>query len=142
LRVGRSRGHAAPDSGLIIPPALQAIHDARLERIGPHILTGPVAIAGAEPGDTLEVRIEAIEPNNSWGYCAVRRWPGPCRRSFPSAMSATSPSTARGTCKPTWGPTLPLRPFFGTTGVAPPARYGRCPAASRASTAATWTTRS
>src|SRR5919109_1249070 len=29
---------------------------------GPHILTGPVAVRGAEPGDTLEVRIKAIEP--------------------------------------------------------------------------------
>ena len=29
--------------------------------LGPHILTGPVAVRGAEPGDTLEVRIKAIE---------------------------------------------------------------------------------
>ena len=30
---------------------------ARLKpQLGPHILTGPVAVKGAEPGDTLEVR--------------------------------------------------------------------------------------
>ena len=116
----------APDSGLAIPPALQAIHDARLERIGPHILTGPVAIAGAEPGDTLEVRIEAIEPNNTWGYCAVRPLAGTLPDEFPERyVSHIAVDAAAGTCKPSWGPTLPLRPFFGTTGVAPPAHYGR-----------------
>jgi acetamidase/formamidase len=116
----------APDSGLAIPPALRAIHDARLERIGPHILTGPVAIAGAEPGDTLEVRIEAIEPNNTWGYCAVRPLAGTLPDEFPERyVSHITVDAAAGTCKPAWGPTLPLRPFFGTTGVAPPARYGR-----------------
>jgi acetamidase/formamidase len=116
----------APGSGLVIPPALRAIHEAKLERIGPHILTGPVAIEGAEPGDTLEVRIEAIEPNNTWGYCAVRPLAGTLPEDFPERyVSHIAVDAAAGTCKPAWGPTLPLRPFFGTTGVAPPARYGR-----------------
>ncbi|MBU6498697.1 MAG: acetamidase/formamidase family protein, partial [Rhodospirillales bacterium] len=42
-------------SGLVVPPALAAIQ----ERVAPgpgHIITGPVAIAGAQPGDMLEVR--------------------------------------------------------------------------------------
>jgi len=116
----------APDSGLLIPPALGAIHAAELERIGPHILTGPVAIAGAEPGDTLEVRIEAVEPNNDWGYCAVRPLAGTLPEDFPERhVSHIAVDRAAGTCKPDWGPILPLRPFFGTMGVAPPARYGR-----------------
>lgn len=116
----------AADSGLAVPPALRAIHDARLERLGPHILTGPVAIAGAEPGDTLEVRIEAIEPNNTWGYCAVRPLAGTLPEDFPDRyVSHIAVDAAAGTCKPAWGPTLPLRPFFGTAGVAPPPRYGR-----------------
>ena len=113
-------------SGLVIPTALQAIHDAKLERIGPHILTGPVAIAGAEPGDTLEVRIEAIEPDNTWGYCAVRPLAGTLPEEFPERyVSHIAVDATAGTCKPAWGPTLPLRPFFGTTGVAPPPSYGR-----------------
>ena len=116
----------APDQGLAIPPALQAIHDAKLERIGPHILTGPVAIAGAEPGDTLEARIEAIEPNNDWGYCAVRPLAGTLPEDFPDRyVSHIRVDRQAMTCKPDWGPTLPLRPFFGTVGVAPPPRYGR-----------------
>jgi acetamidase/formamidase len=116
----------APDQGLAIPPALQAIHDAKLERIGPHILTGPVAIAGAAPGDTLEVQILAVEPAVDWGYCAVRPLAGTLPEDFPDRyLSHIRVDRAAMTCKPDWGPVLPLRPFFGTMGVAPPPRYGR-----------------
>src|SRR4051794_14644035 len=52
----------SPEQGLTIPQELRDIHAARLERMGPHILTGPVAIEGAQLGDMLEIRIEAIEP--------------------------------------------------------------------------------
>lgn len=115
-----------PGSPLAVPPALRAIHDSNPPRIGPHILTGPVAIAGAEPGDTLEVRIEAIEPNNDWGYCAVRPLAGTLPEDFSERyVSHIAVDRASGTCKPEWGPELPLAPFFGTMGVAPPARYGR-----------------
>jgi acetamidase/formamidase len=111
------------DLGLAIPPALRAIHEAR---IGPHILTGPVAMEGAVPGDTLEVRIEAVDPNNDWGYCAVRPLAGTLPEDFPDRyVSHIRVDRERRTCKPDWGPELPLAPFFGTVGVAPPARYGR-----------------
>lgn len=115
-----------PASPYAVPPALQAIHDSNPARIGPHILTGPVAIAGAEPGDMLEVHIEAIEPNNDWGYCAVRPLAGTLPEDFPDRyVSHIAVDRAAGTCKPEWGPELPLAPFFGTMGVAPPAKYGR-----------------
>ncbi|MGE3303075.1 MAG: acetamidase/formamidase family protein [Hyphomonadaceae bacterium] len=115
-----------PGSPFTIPPALQAIHDAKLERMGPHILTGPIAIEGAEPGDRLEVRIEAVTPNNDWGYCAVRPLAGALPDLFPQrVVSHIAVDRARGECTPDWGPTLPLRPFFGTMGVAPPPAHGR-----------------
>ena len=115
-----------PGSPLAIPADLQAIHDAKPERMGPHILTGPVALEGAQPGDMLEVRIEAVEPNNDWGYCAVRPLAGTLPEDFPERyVSHIRVDRAARTCKPDWGPTLPLAPFFGTMGVAPPAHYGR-----------------
>jgi len=115
-----------PELGLAVPPALQAIHDARLERMGPHILTGPVAIEGARRGDMLEVRIEAIEPALDWGYCAVRPLAGTLPEDFPErVVSHIRVDRQARTAKPDWGPVLPLAPFFGTMGVAPPAHYGR-----------------
>ena len=59
-----------PGSGMQIPPGLAAIHAANLPRLGGHILTGPVAVEAAEPGDILEVRILDIRPRPS-------RHPGP-----------------------------------------------------------------
>src|SRR5581483_9259854 len=45
-----------------IPPALLAIeHDVKERGPGGHILTGPVYIDDAEPGDTLEVHIDRID---------------------------------------------------------------------------------
>ncbi|GAC1478133.1 MAG: hypothetical protein NVS2B11_01460 [Acetobacteraceae bacterium] len=61
-----------PGSGLAIPPALTAIQDANPVRLPGHILTGPVAVRGAEPGDMLEVRIDAIELGADWGFCGHR----------------------------------------------------------------------
>ena len=34
---------------------------------GGHVLTGPIAIEGAEPGDMLEVRIKAVTPRVTYG---------------------------------------------------------------------------
>jgi hypothetical protein len=47
-----------------VEPALRAVFDgvpAASRGPGGHILTGPIAIEGAEPGDTLEVRIRKID---------------------------------------------------------------------------------
>jgi acetamidase/formamidase len=35
---------------------------------GSHVLTGPVYVDGAEPGDTLEVRIIGVKARVAWGY--------------------------------------------------------------------------
>jgi acetamidase/formamidase len=43
------------DSFDILPDHL-AIHRGLEPRLGAHILTGPIAVEGAEPGDVLEVR--------------------------------------------------------------------------------------
>ncbi len=112
-------------SGLAIPRALAAIHAAAPPRLGPHILTGPVAVAGAEPGDMLEVRIEKIEPGAEWGFCGFRPLAGTLPEDFPyHFLSHITVDRATGTCRPPFGPELPLAPFFGVMGVAPPPAYG------------------
>ena len=114
-----------PGSGLIVPPALAAIHRANPPRLGPHILTGPIAIAGAEPGDMLEVRIDAIELGADWGFCAHRPLGGTLPEDFPERfLSHITVDRAAQTCQLPWGITLPLQPFFGVMGVAPKPSYG------------------
>jgi len=115
-----------PGSVLRIPPMLSAIHAAGLQRLGPHIITGPVAVAGAEPGDMLEVRIDAVEFGADWGFCAIRPLAGMLPDEFPEmVVSHVAVDRARRVGIPPWGGEIPLAPFFGVMGVAPPAAYGR-----------------
>ena len=115
----------APESGLKIPPALAAIHAANLPRAGGHIVTGPVAVAGAEPGDMLEVRIDRIELGADWGFCGFRPLAGTLPHDFKAPFLTHIPvDRARGTCRMPYGVELTLAPFFGVMGVAPPPAYG------------------
>ncbi|WP_439598109.1 acetamidase/formamidase family protein [Falsiroseomonas sp.] len=116
-----------PESGLVPPPALAAIHASKPPRLGPHILTGPVAVAGAEPGDVLRVDIERIELGCDWGFCGFRPLFGTLPEDFPYARMLHIPvDKAAMTGRVPVGPgvTLPLSPFFGVMGVAPPAPWG------------------
>ena len=111
--------------GRTVPPALRAIHAANPARQTGHILTGPVAIAGAEPGDTLEVRIDAIEFGADWGYCGFRPLAGTLPEDFPERfVSHILVDQARRVGTLPWGTELALSPFFGVMGVAPPPNYG------------------
>src|SRR5712675_1291322 len=46
-----------PAAPLKVPPALPAIHQKVTRQLGPHILTGPVAIKGAQPGQVLQASV-------------------------------------------------------------------------------------
>lgn len=127
-------GHAEimppPESGLRVPPALAAIHAAGIPRLGPHIVTGPVAIEGAEAGDALEVFIEKVELGADWGYNHFRPLVGTLPEDFPYRRLLHIPvDRAANTCKLPFGPggglSLPLSPFFGVMGVAPPIEWGQ-----------------
>ena len=114
-----------PELGFEIPPALLAIHKANPPRMAGHILTGPVAIAGAEPGDTLEVHIDAIELGANWGYCGFRPLAGTLPEDFPERwVSHIAVDQAKRVGSLPWGIDLDLAPFFGVMGVAPPPAYG------------------
>jgi acetamidase/formamidase len=94
--------------------------------LGGHILTGPVAVRGAMPGDTLEVRIKAIELTADWGWNVIRPLRGTLPEDFPEFQARVIPiDRAKMTAKLAWGPTIPLVPFFGILGTAPRPEYGR-----------------
>jgi acetamidase/formamidase len=94
---------------------------------GPHILTGPIAIRGAEPGDTLEVRIKAIDLSVDWGWNLIRPLRGTLPEDYPVLRCRVLPIDRKAmTTTLPWGPTIPLQPFFGIMAVAPRPEYGLC----------------
>jgi len=103
---------------------------------GPHLLTGPIYINNAEPGDVLEVRLEEISPRLSMGFNAIRPGWGALPQDFSEAalrfislnLEENNTEFPVGS-----GVKIPLRPFFGILGVAtsegdrssvPPGIYG------------------
>src|SRR6266567_9139941 len=103
--------------------ATQAPTTHRLEQTPPgkkgpggHILTGPVFVEGAEPGDALEVKILSIDLAIPYGYngcsgfvrenCAPPPAPAKIIQLNRKAMTATFAP----------GIVIPLRPFFGSMG--------------------------
>jgi acetamidase/formamidase len=92
-----------------------------------HILTGPVAVEGALPGDVLEVEILDVQLRQDWGYNVIRPLAGTLPDEF-TDYETIHPviDHERNVCILPWGTELPLDPFFGIIGVAPPKAWGRC----------------
>jgi len=112
-----------------VPPGQveQALRDIHREvtREGPHILTGPIYIEEAMPGDVLEVRILSVEPAVPY---ATNTFAG--RGLLPEEFPHTRTrlfelDLERGVAVFGDGIEIPLRPFFGSMGVAPPPEVGR-----------------
>src|SRR5262245_36031107 len=91
---------------------------------GGHILTGPVYVEGAEPGDALEVKVLSIDFPIDYGYNGCSGFmPENCDRSVPSRIMTLDKKTMTSEYMP--GIVIPLRPFFGSMGVAPAPELGR-----------------
>ncbi len=110
-----------------IPDALRAIYKEVTDRgPGGHILTGPIYVEGAEPGDVLELRILKIELTSAFAYNGFRPGSGFLPDDFPFARTKIIPlDRARMLGRFSDSVEIPLRPFFGSMGVAPPEVNGR-----------------
>ena len=110
---------------------------------GPHVITGPIAVVGARPGDLLAVRVLELTPRCSYGVISNRHGKGALAGELPAG-----PDPVFAFCRAGQGPdgpvagidtpagtiTFPLRFFLGIMGVAtaasehqssvPPGRYG------------------
>lgn len=117
---------ALPPAGFHVPPELLDIHARSVRHLPGHILTGPVFVDGAEPGDTLEVRIVDVRLRQDWGYNVIRPLSGTLPIEIDISRTINIPlDAARMVGRLPWGLDLPLHPFFGILGVAPPAGWGR-----------------
>jgi acetamidase/formamidase len=114
-----------PPAPFTVLPAHREILATHKPRLGAHILTGPIAVEGAEPGDTLEIRIHDVQPSTDWGYNTIRPLAGTLPEDFPILRRLNIPiDRQRMVGILPWGTEIPLRPFFGVMGVAPPPVYG------------------
>ena len=119
-----TRGIAHAD----IPDYVREIYDKvpQAERgPGGHILTGPVAIEEAEPGDVLEVRIKKIHVDVPWA-CNSAGKNGFLASDFPNGYAKIIPlDLQKMTAAFAPGITIPMHPFFGSMGIAPPEEAGK-----------------
>ena len=94
---------------------------------GPHPMTGPIFVEGAEPGDMLEVRLDDLHPLSNWGVSGFLPGGGTIPDEFPyGAIKLFQLDTVAGVARMGSLPNrIPMAPFFGTIGVAPPVLMGR-----------------
>ena len=98
---------------------------------GPHVVTGPIAVAGAEPGDVLTMTLLAAVPRVPYGVISNRHGRGALTGEFPlgpenvstfAAVAEADDGTLVGTMpRLPGGPhdvTFALHPFLGIMGVA------------------------
>ena len=96
------------------------------DRRGPggHILTGPVYVEGAQPGDALEIKILSIDLPIDYGYNGCSGFVRDnCDRTQGQKIFTFDRKTMTSEFLP--GIVIPLKPFFGSMGVAPAPELGR-----------------
>ena len=90
---------------------------------GGHILTGPIYVEGADAGDVLEVRVLSVDLEIPYGYNGCSGFvPDNCGEPRTRIIQLDG---ERMTAEFAPGIVIPLKPFFGSMGVAPPAEAGR-----------------
>src|SRR6266487_3288611 len=115
-----------------VPPqqveqSLRDIYDQVKEKCpGGHILTGPIYIEGAEVGDVLEVNILAAKLAIPYAYNGFGPGRGFLPEDYPYPKMKIIPlDEKRMIARFAPGIEIPLHPFFGSMGVAPPETSGR-----------------
>src|SRR5258708_19493461 len=96
---------------------------AVLKGPGGHILTGPIFVEGADSGDVLELRIQSITLPIAYGYNGCSGYMRELCE--PRATRLIQMDRQRMTAEVAPGITVPLRPFWGSMGVAPAPALGR-----------------
>ncbi|WP_131194854.1 acetamidase/formamidase family protein [Lichenihabitans psoromatis] len=114
-----------PDRGLVSADHRRVL-DTLPQGPGPHFITGPVHVRGAEPGDTLQIDILDVRINQDWGFMAILPLLGTLPDEF-TDYEIVHPliDHQRNVAIMPWGTEVPLAPFFGIIAVAPPAAWGR-----------------
>ena len=110
-----------------VEQSLRDIHDQVKDKgPGGHILTGPVYIEDAQPGDVLEVRIVSVRLAILYAYNGFGPGRGFLPEDYPYPKMKIIPlDEKRMVARFAPGIEIPLHPFFGSMGVAPPETTGK-----------------
>ncbi|MFL5499982.1 MAG: acetamidase/formamidase family protein [Gemmatimonadaceae bacterium] len=112
-----------------VPQALRDIvaqDTGSLRGPGGHILTGPIYVEGADSGDVLEVRILSVSLASEYAYNGCRGFvPELCGPPDARVSTLVHLDRQHMTAEVMPGVVVPLRPFFGSMGVAPAPSLGR-----------------
>ena len=106
----RMAGHGQVENGM-------PYEQARFDFDTLYNLLGPVFVEGAQPGDTLEVEVLALQ-TGPWGWCSVLPELGLLPEEFPDPFIRYFDLT-RGDTTELAGARIPIEPFLGTMGTLP-----------------------
>jgi acetamidase/formamidase len=119
------RATLPPGGTPVLPSYLEAL-DKLVQGAGAHILTGPIHVDGAAPGDVLQIDILSLELREPWGFVALMPTLGTLPEWDSAVVIHPVIDAAAGVCRLPWGKDLALDPFFGILGTSPPRHWGRC----------------
>jgi acetamidase/formamidase len=110
----------------IAPEAASIFRDASERGPGPHLVTGPIAVEGARPGDVLQLTIHEVRLRADYGYNIIH----PILGLFPDVVERPERviipiDRKTGLVTLPGGVSARARPFFGIIGVGPPLGWGR-----------------
>ena len=105
----------------VLPDAIAVQKEVRIpEGGGTHVLTGPIYIEGAVPGDMLEVRVISVEVRVPYGVNASNKDTGVLPNQLSAPMfRVIHLDTKRNVALFAPGVEIPLAPFMGIMAVAP-----------------------
>jgi len=101
-----------------INPAVDASVIATLDWDRVYPLAGPIAVSGAEPGDTLAIEVVDLQ-TKGWGWTAILPGLGLLPEEFPDAYLRIFDLADGETTRLRDDVVIPLEPFLGTMGVCP-----------------------
>lgn len=120
---------AGIDEADILPDQLAVKEQIERTAPGPHVITGPIYIEGAEPGDVLEIKTVGIDYRVPYGVISNRHGKGALPEEYPvnnadiyTKVIPLNTEQNTGIFRPENGRPnidLPLEPFMGIMGVAP-----------------------
>lgn len=112
------------------PSLVQQGHREAMEKCtklgASHMLTGPIYVEGAEPGDVLQIDVLDVSLIDRWGYVGMLPLRGTLPGEFDrSVIIHPEIDIQRRIARLPWGTEIRLAPFFGVIAVAPPQHWGR-----------------